>query len=363
MSVSAYCVRLEGLPFRVTREELVEFFEECHLEKGIEGVHLIMNRDGRASGMGYVELGGSADLANATKLSQKNIGKHSRYANIFECDQEELAWYLGRKTNAGDDKKFRLKMQGLPFRATEYAVAKWFEPISHCSDVEIHLNSDGRPSGEATAFFDSKALSDAALKKDREDMDGRYINIVSESGRALARSGFYVRMSGLPFRATEEEMIDFFKPDADCVSARVIFNREGRPSGEAVAEFESEEQADLAIKFKNREHLGSRFVILSKEDQDPRDAGGSDNGNDGPGSQAGFKIRMGGLPFRATVKEIQDWFRPEAECVHVKVLLNREGRPSGEALAAFETEDEAEKAMIKNKEYMGERFVILTPQY
>jgi RNA recognition motif-containing protein len=291
-----------------------------------------------------------------------------RYANIFQCDAEELSWYMGRKDNTvetSEDKKYRLKMQGLPFRATEYQVAKWFEPTSHCSDVEIHLNSDGRPSGEATAYFDTKDLADEGLKKHRDDMDNRYINIVAESGRPLARNGFYVRMSGLPFRATEEEMIDFFKPDADCVAARVIYNREGRPSGEAIAEFESDEQAQLAIKFKNREHLGSRFVILSMEDNGG--AGGNssfgDNGDNGEGSAGAFKIRMGGLPFRAQVKEIQDWFNPEAECVHIKVLLNREGRPSGEALASFETEEEAEAAMKKNKEYMGERFVILTPQY
>ncbi len=307
-----------------------------------------------------------SDVEVATKLSQKNIGRHNRYANIFQCDPEELAWYLMRKESAKNgEKKYRLRMQGLPFRATEYQVAKWFEPISHCSDVEIHLNSDGRPSGEATAFFDNKSLADAALKKDRDDMDNRYINISPESNRALARNGVYVRMSGLPFRATEDEMIDFFKPEADCVGARVIFNREGRPSGEAVAEFETEEQAQLAIKYKNREHLGNRFVILTME-ENGGGAGGnsafSDNGF-GDASAGGFKIRMGGLPFRASVKEIQDWFRPEAECVHVKVLMNREGRPSGEALASFETEEEADKAMQKNKEYMGERFVILTAQY
>lgn len=64
------------------------------------------------------------------------------------------------------------------------------------------------------------------------------------------------------FRASEQEMIDFFKPDADCVGVRVIYNREGRPSGEAVAEFESEEQAENAIKYKNREHIGTRFILV-----------------------------------------------------------------------------------------------------
>jgi len=245
MSVSSYVVRLEGLPFRVTREELLDHFEDCDINKGIDGIHLIMNRDGRASGMGYVELQSGEDVENATKKSQKNIGRHNRYANIFQCGTEELSWYLRRKDADRDgDKKFRVRLQGLPFRAYHSA------PQS---------------------------------------------------------------------------------------------------------------------KYKNREHLGNRFIILSMEDPgfggfgDDR-GGNSFNGMD-DASTANFKIRMGGLPFKATVKEIQDWFHPEADCAHVKILLNREGRPSGEALASFETEQEAERAMVKNKEYLGERFVILTPQY
>ena len=71
MSVSSYVVRLEGLPFRVTREELLDFFQDCDIHKGIDGVHLIMNRDGRASGMGYVELQSGEDVENALKMSQR----------------------------------------------------------------------------------------------------------------------------------------------------------------------------------------------------------------------------------------------------------------------------------------------------
>ena len=85
MRVSSYAVRLEGLPFRVTREELLDFFQDCDIHKGIDGVHLIMNRDGRASGMGYVELQSGEDVENALKMSQKNIGRHNRYTVLAFC--------------------------------------------------------------------------------------------------------------------------------------------------------------------------------------------------------------------------------------------------------------------------------------
>ena len=37
-------------------------------------------------------------------------------------------------------------------------------------------------------------------------------------------------------------------------------------------------------------------------------------------------------------------------------------RPSGEAVAEFESEDDARSAMGQNRAYMGERFIVLTPQ-
>jgi len=328
-SKMAFVVRLEGLPFRVTKEELVEHFGECAPAKGgADGVHLVLNRDGRASGLGFVELASAEDAASAeTSLNKKDIAGHNRYANVVACDAEELQWYLKRKEAAEDEanlKKFRVRMHGLPFRASEYEIARWFEPESKCSDVEVHLNSNGRPSGDATAFFDEEEQADAAMEKDKQEMNGRYINLTKDSSRPLSRAGFFVRMQGLPYRASEQEIKDFFLPDAECVGVRIILNREGRPSGDAIAEFETDEAAETAVASKNREHLGSRFVVLTREDASSGGSGGGhqngfQNGGGGfhggrdsgptagtPGSNR-FVVKMGGLPYRAGVKDILEW--------------------------------------------------------
>jgi RNA recognition motif-containing protein len=72
-----------------------------------------------------------------------------------------------------------------------------------------------------------------------------------------------IKMSGLPFKASEKEMRDFFLPEAKCVSVKVILNRDGRPSGDAIAAFEGQEEVESAMK-KDREHLGTRFIVLSR---------------------------------------------------------------------------------------------------
>jgi hypothetical protein len=50
-------------------------------------------------------------------------------------------------------------------------------------------------------------------------------------------------MSGLPYRASVDDIIQFFLPEVTCVSARIVMNRDQRPSGEAIAEFETELEA------------------------------------------------------------------------------------------------------------------------
>lgn len=69
---------------------------------------------------------------------------------------------------------------------------------------------------------------------------------------------------------------------------------------------------------------------------------------------------MGGLPYKAKVQEIKDFFGEDAEVVRIKILKTRDNRPSGEAIAEFATKDAAVNAMKKDKEYLGDRFVKLT---
>ena len=72
-----------------------------------------------------------------------------------------------------NDKMVRVRMHGMPFRVSEWDIVRWFEPEARCADADIHLNSNGKPSGEATAYFNSKDEAEDAMKKDRMEMEGR----------------------------------------------------------------------------------------------------------------------------------------------------------------------------------------------
>lgn len=147
--------------------------------------------------------------------------------------------------------------------------------MADCVDVQIHLNQEGRASGDATAYFQSEDMARAAMKRNKEDMEGRYINLSMDSVTATFNnstnhtSAFCVKMSGVPFRATEQELKDFFKGAEEPVHVKVILNRDGRPSGDAVAEFDSEDAVNKAM-VKDRDSMGSRYVVLTREGKSPR---------------------------------------------------------------------------------------------
>lgn len=370
-------LRLEGLPYRATSDDVSDFFHDLADVKP-DKIHLLLNRDHRPSGTGYAEFSSDSDARSAQdKCDGKCIGDSGRYVRIVrpsgEGGGDELGWHLRRqrlimRDGDEDGERFCVRMYGLPFRVSEYEVAKWFGPSgAECVDVQIHLNHEGRPSGDATAFFETLDQAKLAMERNKEDMAGRYINLSMVSAAATfnsaASSGsrHCVKMSGLPFRATEQEMKDFFLPDADCLAVRVILNRNGRPSGDAIAEFADDEAVEQAMK-KDREHLGSRFIVLARETSSSKDHENGNSRNGSSSSSGRYTVRMGGLPFRASVDDIIDWFRPEADCVYARILRNRDNRPSGEAVAEFASEDEAKNAMTKNRAYMGDRFVVLTPQ-
>ena len=84
--------------------------------------------------------------------------------------------------------------------------------------------------------------------------------------------GFVVKVRGLPWSCSADEVQRFF---SDCKiqngaqGIRFIYTREGRPSGEAFVELESEDEVKLALK-KDRETMGHRYVEVFKRSEERR---------------------------------------------------------------------------------------------
>merc|ERR1712150_402256 len=124
---------------------------------------------------------------------------------------------------------------------------------------------------------------------------------------------------GVPYRTTEQELKDFFRPAAECVDVKVVLNREGVPSGDAIATFASEEAVQAALSC-DKKNLGSRYVVLQRSEKNgfPSSAAagavGSQHASSGGGGSGGngshrhpFSIKMNGLPYEAGEQDAMDF--------------------------------------------------------
>ena len=50
-------IKLRGLPFNATAEQVLAFFQGLELPKGVGGVHLVLGANGRPNGEAFVECG------------------------------------------------------------------------------------------------------------------------------------------------------------------------------------------------------------------------------------------------------------------------------------------------------------------
>ncbi|XP_055027213.1 heterogeneous nuclear ribonucleoprotein H3 isoform X2 [Misgurnus anguillicaudatus] len=106
-------------------------------------------------------------------------------------------------SNSGFHSGHFVHMRGLPFRATEGDVANFFSPLIPLR-VHIDVGPNGKSTGEADVEFGSHEDAVAAMSKDKNHMQHRYIelflNSTSSGPSEMGRGGsFYSnsRASGL----------------------------------------------------------------------------------------------------------------------------------------------------------------------
>nr|7VKJ_A Chain A, Epithelial splicing regulatory protein 1 [Homo sapiens]7VKJ_B Chain B, Epithelial splicing regulatory protein 1 [Homo sapiens]7VKJ_C Chain C, Epithelial splicing regulatory protein 1 [Homo sapiens]7VKJ_D Chain D, Epithelial splicing regulatory protein 1 [Homo sapiens]7VKJ_E Chain E, Epithelial splicing regulatory protein 1 [Homo sapiens]7VKJ_F Chain F, Epithelial splicing regulatory protein 1 [Homo sapiens]7VKJ_G Chain G, Epithelial splicing regulatory protein 1 [Homo sapiens]7VK len=87
------CIRLRGLPYAATIEDILDFLGEFATDIRTHGVHMVLNHQGRPSGDAFIQMK-SADRAfmAAQKCHKKNM--KDRYVEVFQCSAEEMNFVL-----------------------------------------------------------------------------------------------------------------------------------------------------------------------------------------------------------------------------------------------------------------------------
>ena len=78
-----YFIKARGLPWSATSAEVLQFFSDCSIVGGEDGVKFGLNREGRPSGEAFVEVESLEDVNKALVKDREKMGK--RYIEVFEC--------------------------------------------------------------------------------------------------------------------------------------------------------------------------------------------------------------------------------------------------------------------------------------
>ncbi|XP_056135535.1 G-rich sequence factor 1 [Lampris incognitus] len=279
-----------------------------------------------------------------------------------------------------------IQAKGLPWSCTAEDVLQFFSDCRIRDGVKgIHFttNRQGKPNGLAFIEMEHEEDVRKALEKHRQYLGQRYVevyevtnsdaeNILKNFLHTQASDGM-VRLRGIPFSCTEDDIIQFFS-GLDIVEngVTIILNHRGRNSGEAYVQFASQVMADEALQ-RDREVIGNRYIEVfpSRSSESCSPANPLSPPNNVVASQPSletsslhrasrplYHVHIRGLPFKANGHDIVQFFSPLA-LSKILIEYRPNGKPSGEADVYFRSHQDAVSAMSRDKMHMGERYIEL----
>ncbi|XP_072261472.1 G-rich sequence factor 1 [Pyxicephalus adspersus] len=190
---------------------------------------------------------------------------------------------------------------------------------------------------------------------------------------------FIVRARGLPWSCTAEDVLTFFSECNICNGVdgvHFIFNRDGKPRGDAIIELESVDDLTKALE-QHKKYMGQRYVEvfeMSHKDAElllqrlqtstspTRMTSVSQTSQALPASPSDATVRLRGLPYSCTEQDIINFFSGLSIADEgITFILDQRGRKSGEAFVQFVSQEHAEHALLKHKQEIGSRYIEIFP--
>ncbi|XP_013391159.1 epithelial splicing regulatory protein 2 isoform X2 [Lingula anatina] len=388
------------------------FYRFYDLRKEFKTFYKTENINGIKDMLEYLGLEGDQSVDYGVRQCQEMSSIITRLINdghtFTDPDiiKDRLEPGICNKTEFVDDDTV-IRARGLPWQSSDQDIAKFFRGLNIAKGgVALCLSQQGRRNGEALIRFENKEHRDLALKKHKHHLGQRYIEVYKASGKDfinvaggnnteaqafLSRGGqVIIRMRGLPYSCTTEQVLDFFRRGENAVEVLdgeegilFVHQADGRATGDAFVLFATEEASNTAL-LKHRELIGTRYIELFKSttaevqqvlnrSMDPR----SPQEPDIPLPPLIASLpqslpflpqqaitcgvlkdctRMRGLPYEATVTDILNFLGEHSRNIvfqGVHMVYNAQGQPTGEAFIQMDNELSAEAcAASRHKKYM-----------
>lgn len=181
-----FAVRLRGLPWTATCGDVGGFLLGRAGVFADEQAVFVHNHGGD----GFFRFKVAAQEAVALSRNRQRL--KDRYVEVFPSTGAEAdRWAkLGAKRRDGAYRGV-VRVRGLPYRISGDDVKAFFERRG-AADVAIVAAQDGRPSGEAFVVFESERQArNAVLTKHKEEVGGRWVEVVATCRGAAPASSFF----------------------------------------------------------------------------------------------------------------------------------------------------------------------------
>uniref|UniRef100_A0A8C9YF58 Epithelial splicing regulatory protein 2 n=1 Tax=Sander lucioperca TaxID=283035 RepID=A0A8C9YF58_SANLU len=291
------------------------------------------------------------------------------------------------------DSETVIRARGLPWQSSDQDIARFFKGLSIAKGgVALCLNAQGRRNGEALVRFINSEHRDLALERHKHHMGSRYIEVRFSTSNEVAQflskeNQVIIRMRGLPFTATPQEVLSFLGPESPVTDGAegLLFVKypDGRPTGDAFVLFSCEEYAQNALK-KHKQILGKRYIELFRSTAaevqqvlnrymsaplistlPPSPIVPVPVLATPPYLQAASStrdcVRLRGLPYTAGIEDILEFMGEHTVDIKphgVHMVLNQQGRPSGDAFIQMKSPDKSFMVAQKcHKKTMKDRYV------
>ncbi|PNF41960.1 Squamous cell carcinoma antigen recognized by T-cells 3 [Cryptotermes secundus] len=206
--------------------------------------------------------------------------KREKTADVFEepptkiSKQEKMDTEHGVSVDHDSTKDNRtVFVSNLDYSVGEAAIREVFSSLGTITELRLVKDFKGRSKGFCYVEFGSPAEAEAALKKDREPVDGRPMFVsrcnadkhMRESGfkynTTLEKNKLFVK--GLPVTVTKEELEDVFKSYGSLKDVRIVTYRNGHSKGLAYVEYHDEAAAAHALIKTDGMTMGDRTVSVA----------------------------------------------------------------------------------------------------
>ena len=152
-------------------------------------------------------------------------------------------------------------------------------------------------------------------------------------------------VKNIPFNTSDEELKDFFSKYGNVINAQILKNPENNQSkGVGIVEFKTLEEKNAVLNMNSDELKINDRKLEVREAREKRDFNKT--------------IFVGNITYETTEEKLHQFFEDVAKNFEVKIQNhNKDGKSKGYAYVYFETQEDAENALSKNKKELDGRIL------